>query len=388
METVLLIMKYYSRLDPHAPFPKFDYQIQALESMGKKVSYLMIENQKIYFCNNNSRDLILEYKLSGVPGLSNLDVYNSIYKAIVKILEKGHSFDLIYIRYMPVTYLFKKALKEMKNAKCKVVVEMPTFPVLKEIGKEKRVLRKLFFKLSKKYFDSLVNYIDLFTLIGEESSHYLSRPAINIENGISLDKISRRIPKFIENEIHILCLANMAKWHGYDRLIEGLNIYYAKEQKTKVILHIVGSDADGSKIVWNKLSKSYKLDEYVLFEGPKYGQDLNWYFDACQIAIGSIGLHRIGYNSAATLKVREYMARGIPFVLSAADQSINKKDIFYWKVSEDDTPIDIESLISYILDIKDWNLVGDEMREYAANKMTWEGQFLKVFSYFLKKECL
>lgn len=61
MKSVFLIMKYYSKLDNHTPFPKFDYLIEAIESMGINVNYLMIENNKIYFCNNNSREFILEF---------------------------------------------------------------------------------------------------------------------------------------------------------------------------------------------------------------------------------------------------------------------------------------------------------------------------------------
>ena len=386
MKSVFLIMKYYSKIDNHTPFPKFDYQIEAIESMGINVNYLMIENNKIYFCNNNSREFILEFKSTNIPGISILEVYNNIYKAVIEVFNRGYSFDLAYIRYMPVTYQYKKALKKMKAASCNIVVEMSTHPITKEISEEKRILRRLFFKTSKLYFDKLGKYVDLFSLIGEESNQYLNRPAINIENGISLDMIPKRTPRFRTDEIHILCLANMAKWHGYDRLIEGLKIYYENRRDLKVIVHIVGSDGDGSGIEWEKLTKTYQLSEYINFEGPKYGDELNWYFDNCQIAVGSIGLHRIGYKSAATLKVREYMARGIPFILSATDQSINNSDIFCLKVPEDDTPVNIEALISEMNAIKDWNQIGIKMRDYAAENMTWNKQFLKIFSYFLRKD--
>lgn len=386
MKTIFLIMKYYSKLDSHTPFPKFDYQIEALVSMEIEVSYLMIENHKIYICNNDSREFILEFKPINIPVISVLTVYHNIYKAAIEVFKKGYSFDLVYIRYMPITHLFKKALKKMKDAKCRIVVEIPTHPIQKEINEEKRISRRVFFKMSKLYFDTLGKYIDLFALIGEESSQYLNKPAINIENGISLSMIPKRTPKFTTDEIHILCLANMAKWHGYDRLIEGLKIYYDNRNDLRVILYIVGSDGDGSGNKWREMAKTYKLEEYIHFEGPKYGKELNWYFDNCQLAVGSIGLHRIGYKSAATLKVREYMARGVPFILSATDQSINKDDIFYLEVPEDDTPINIEVLISEILAIKDWNQISNKMRDYVAENMTWNRQFLKIFSYFLRKD--
>ena len=57
----------------------------------------------------------------------------------------------------------------------------------------------------------------------------------------------------------------------------------------------------------------------------------------CMIAVilqvGSLGLHRIGLTEASTLKVREYWARGIPFLLSYEDTDhleTPEMSPFYW----------------------------------------------------------
>ncbi|WP_130805812.1 glycosyltransferase [Senegalia massiliensis] len=378
MKRIFMLMKYY--LDPNTDshFPKFDYQIETLEKMDYEVYYLGIEKNNIYLCNGTNKEFICSYYNTKIQSLKTIFIYNSLYKATIKVIEKGLNFDIAYIRYMPVSWNFKKALVKLKNIMCKMVVEIPTYPIEKEINLESRFIRKIYFKISHKYFVNQSHHIDLFALIGEKSSYFAGRPAINIENGISLKDIPLRNPNFKKDDIHILCLANMAKWHGYDRLIEGLRLYKNNSNKISVTIHLVGSDADGSMRQWRELVKNYQLENNVIFEGPKHGSDLDWYFDRCQVAVGSLGLHRIGYSSAATLKVREYMSRGIPFILSGYDQSITDQEDFYIKVPEDDSPIKIDTIISKIIDINNWNILGNNMRKYAEDNMSWKNQFIKI----------
>lgn len=373
-----MLMKYYLNSNGKSSFPKFNYQIEALREMGYQVYYLGIEKNNIYLCNGIDKEFVCNFNNTKIQSLRTILIYDSLYKAVIKVFDKGLNFDISYIRYMPVSWSFKKALSKINKALCKIVIEIPTYPIEKEISLESRFIRKQYFKISHRYFVHQSHYVDLFALIGEKSSGFAGKPALNIENGISLKDIPLRNPSFKQDDIHILCLANMAKWHGYDRLIEGLRMYINTGNNIKVAIHLVGSDADGSLNEWKKLVKDYRLENYVFFEGPKYGKELDWYFDKCQVAVGSLGLHRIGYNTAATLKVREYMARGIPFILSGGDQSITGKENFYIKVPEDDTPIVIESLITKIINIDDWNLVGSKMRKYAEENMSWKKQFTKI----------
>ncbi len=187
-----------------------------------------------------------------------------------------------------------------------------------------------------------------------------------------------RESKFINEEIHLLGLANMAKWHGYDRVIEGLRQYKKNSGNKEVIFHLVGPDGDGSLKEWMTLTRKYKLEKNVIFEGPKFNRELDYFFNKCNLAIGSIGLHRTGYESATTLKVREYMARGIPFLMSASDQAIESDNRFCVIIPADDSPVNIELIIRYVENIRDWEYLSKSMREYANDNMTWEKQFRKI----------
>lgn len=371
-------MKYYIDPKESNPFPKFDHQISALESMGFDVYYLGIKHEHIYLCHKNKKEFIYELYQSKLPGASSLIIYDTLYKATRKIFREN-TFDLAYIRAMPTVPSYAKALKLIKKSNTKIVIEIPTYPFDKEVDEEKRLFRKLYFKLSNRYFIKTSKYVDLFVLIGDYSDKFADKPAINIENGIFINNIPIRSIKHNYREIHLLGLANMAKWHGYDRVIEGLRQYKKNGGNKKVVLHLVGPDGDGSLDEWRILTKKYKLEDNVIFEGPKFDKELDWYLDNCQIAIGSIGIHRINFNSTSALKLRDYMARGIPFIMSATNQEVKFNKKFCITVPADDSPIDIDAIIDYVEDITEWEELSKSMRKYANKNMTWEKQFAKIF---------
>ena len=201
-------MKYYIGEGNDYKFPKFDYQIEALKSMGFEVYFLGFKSNEIYLCNNSKTELVLKYNNHI---LSRLSLYHALYKAAQIVFTTKINFECAYIRSMPLTPAYYRLLKKIKSNYCKIIVEIPTFPIEKEIITEKSFLRKKYFFLSLKFLMKISYLVDLFVLIGQESSYFASRPAVNIENGISLKKIPIRTPiKNSDNELHILGLANMA----------------------------------------------------------------------------------------------------------------------------------------------------------------------------------
>jgi hypothetical protein len=77
-------------------------------------------------------------------------------------------------------------------------------------------------------------------------------------------------------------------------------------------LHAVGVDAEIGNL--KKLTKTLELSELVIFHGPKHGEELDNLFEERHVAIGNLGFHREALRAAATIKVREYCARGILFL--------------------------------------------------------------------------
>ena len=179
-----------------------------------------------------------------------------------------------------------------------------------------------------------------------------------------------------DNDLHLIGVASMAYWHGYDRVIEGLHNYYlnGEHDKKKVFFHIAGDSSNAESLRCKELVKKYNLDGYVTFYGRKSGTELDMIFNKADIAVGSLACHRISIKNVRSLKNREYCARGIPFFYSEIDEDFEGKD-FVFKVSATDDLIDIEQVVNFTEGNK-FDPV--QIRRYAFENLTWDKQFQAV----------
>jgi len=166
----------------------------------------------------------------------------------------------------------------------------------------------------------------------------------------------------------------MNHYHGYDRLIEGLIDYYEKNvPKKKVRIIMVGNGPMKEK--WIKLAVEGNVKDFVDFVGEKSSEELTSYFENAHIAVGSLGLHRVGLHEISTLKTKEYCARGIPFVCSNKEVGFPEDFPFMIKISPDETPINIQYLIdSYEKINKLYPNYIKDMRLFAEQHLDWKQQ--------------
>jgi len=115
----------------------------------------------------------------------------------------------------------------------------------------------------------------------------------------------------------------------------------------------------------------------VIFHSRKHAEELDGLFEETHIAIGGLGYHRISLRSAAALKVREYCARGMPFVISYNDLDFPDDFPYMLKVPADESPVDIEQILRFYDRIKEREFV-KEMREYAEKNLSWEAKLKPV----------
>jgi len=126
------------------------------------------------------------------------------------------------------------------------------------------------------------------------------------------------------------------------------------------------------------LTKELNLEKYVIFHGTKTGEDLDKVVDECDIAFGSLGLHRI-LTDASTLKAREYCARGIPFVMASYDQDFSEAFPFVYRIPKDETPVDVSQVIKWYENlIKEHPKYSMEMRRYAEENLSWDAKMKPV----------
>ncbi|MCQ2451093.1 MAG: glycosyltransferase, partial [Clostridia bacterium] len=282
-----------------------------------------------------------------------------------------------YIRYPLADFAFMKMLKKLQKI-CKVVVEIPTYPYDKQnkelqgvFSKYKIVSDKILRKYLKKY-----NFV--FSVLDDEKSVF-GVPCINISNGIDVDAINYIGDKITYGkDINLIAVALVQNDHGYDRIIEGLNIYYKNKQSDQpnVYFNIVGNGPAIPNL--KELTEKYNLSDYVVFHGAKYGEELDKLFCNNNLAASILGGHRSGFKKTSVLKSREYCARGIPFIKSLPDDDFPNELDFCKTLPSDDSPIDINEIIDFYEYVKNKKNVSYEMREYAKENLTWEKQLKKV----------
>jgi glycosyltransferase involved in cell wall biosynthesis len=289
--------------------------------------------------------------------------------------------DFVYIRKgavldRSVLNLVKKV--KLLNPKIKIILEMPTYPYIDEFPwfikwdiwlKEKIATSKL-----KKYIDCIVTYSD--------DSEIFGIPCLNISNAYDF----KQIPHYSENEedaIHLIAVASLTFYHGYDRVIEGMKNYYQSgkaSQEVKFTLIGDGPVLEG----YRKLVEEYQLVDKISLVGRKKQSELAPYFNQADIGVDSLGRHRSGVVYNSSLKGKEYLAKGLPIV-SGVKTDLDDRDFpYYLRVSADDTPLDISEIIKFYYDIMKNKTKQDlalEIFLYGKNNFSFDKTFKSVIDF-------
>lgn len=377
--SVLFVVKYTDIIQDNLK-KKFHGQMSALCALGYKVDYFEWIGDAIVlktFGENECVEILHVHRAK----LTNEQYYHSIflpdlYRASIQALKKK-DYTFVYMRHMP---FLPPAIKMAKlaHSKSKLIIEIPTYPIEKEKILNGGIIRNVGTFISNAMRKRVYRHVDLFAAIGENTGGVAyGRPAVNISNGIDVGATEKRVPSISPEEINILLLASMCTWHGFDRLIAGLSDYNKKE---KIILHFVGNEGDGSLEKWKLMARKCEKGE-IVFHGSLFGKRLNDMVNSCDIAIGSLGLYRNGIYEAGTLKAREYMSRGLPFVYAGKDFDIPNEFPYALEVPNDDTPIDIDQIVEFAHKVSTDSCCVDIMRQYAVETMSWESQLKKVIVY-------
>jgi glycosyltransferase involved in cell wall biosynthesis len=201
-------------------------------------------------------------------------------------------------------------------------------------------------------------------------------------NGIDVKKYTVRQPLLDKpEEIKILFVGGGFKTHGLHRLLKSIAEYYKREDKQahEVILKIAG---DSHEMSFNKkLAVQLGIQQHVIFLGHCEGETLNKLFNWADVAVGSLGLHRIGLKHSSTLKAREYFSRGIPFFWSTKDKDLLDDNPYILKLEANENTFNMQDVIDFALKTREMHIHFIEMRTYAESNLDWSHKMenLKLF---------
>ncbi|QAY66763.1 glycosyltransferase [Paenibacillus protaetiae] len=269
------------------------------------------------------------------------------------------SADSVYIRNIqPITLDVVKFIKFISKSNHKIYWEIPTYSK----NKEKELS---FNNFMHKYISTyLTGNVAIAAEEGLNKKGY-----IFTTNGVNSKNIRMKRNADHQN-FNLVCVATFDYWHGYDRLIEGLNNYYKNNNNYRTVsLHMVGN---GNLQPLKDLVEKHNLGKYVTFHGVLVGEKLDDLFDQMDIAVGNLGFHRVGVYADTSIKIREYCARGIPFVTALKDSDFPSEFIYRKKVPADESAIDIVSIIEFYDKLNQSQDYSNVMRLFACNNLSWE----------------
>ena len=369
----ILFLVYHGFSDESGISKKIHYQVKGLRQNGHEVHLCYYDfDPRGHRCRYVGNKVIADYgtgALAAIRSRTQLDcIYN--YCAV-------NAIEMVYARsFMNASPILVRLFDKLNKRGIKCITEIPTYPYDSEFKgyplkyKIPLYIDKLFRKALAKKMEAIVTFSNEETIFGKRT--------ICISNGIDLDSIPIHNPKK-QNDIHLIAVAEIHYWHGFDRLVAGMGEYYKlNPDARKVFFHVVGWEDDrgttsNGYLTVEQTAKKYNIGQYVVNHGKLFGDKLNEVFNQCVFAIGSLGRHRSGITNIKTLKNREYAARGIPFIYSETDNDFEDKP-YIIKAPADESPINIRQIIDFI-DTHDVNPT--EIRN-TVEHLSWRFQMEKV----------
>ena len=366
MKTLFLIFHGFDKANGISK--KIHYQVKALKDCGLDVrlSYYDVTpyNQRRWMIDD---EVIADFG----TGLT-AKVWKRVYYSPIIDYVRREEIKLIYIRSFHNANPFTiRLVKRLKRIGAKVVMEIPTYPYDQEYitpsMKFHLAIDRCFRRTLAKSLDGIVTFSNVKEIFGGRT--------ICISNGIDFEAIPlKRKCNDNQQELHLIGVAEVHYWHGFDRIVRGLAEYYRTNPEYKVYFHIVGPlSGERERIEILPVIRYNQLEPYVLLHGPLHGEELDAQFEEADFAIGSLGRHRSGITYIKTLKNREYAARGFAFTYSETDEDFDSMP-YVLKIPADESPVDIQKLINFHHTL---HLTPKEIRE-SVRPLSWKAQMQKV----------
>lgn len=397
----ILFLVYHGFSEVSGISKKIRYQVKGLKECGHDVRLCYYDfSADGHRCRYIDGRVLKDYGMGKWAALRQRFDYNSI---LDYCLSEGIEF--VYARsFQNANPLLINFFSQLKRHGIKAVTEIPTYPYDGEFAgatlknKVGLFIDRLFRNRLSAQMEAMVTFSDAKTIFGQRT--------INISNGVDFDSIPLHRPAAsCGSDLHIIGVAEVHFWHGFDRMIAGLGEYYGYSQspgcspcensgnslssetihssslpsKRNIVFHIVGGIWSGD-LVDNKhapgiqtLIDKYRLQDHVVLHGQLFGEELDKVFNQCQFAVGSLGRHRSGITVIKTLKNREYATRGIPFIYSETDSDFDFQP-YVIKAPADESPVDVESILRFA---DGCSLPPADIRK-TVEHLTWQKQMQKV----------
>ena len=370
-----ILFLVYHGFSPHSGISKkIHYQVKGLKENGHDVRLCYYDiNSEGHRCRYVDSEILKDYGTGSWAAIKQRLDYNCIYDYCLR--EK---IELVYARcFQNANPWLINFFKKLRKAGIHAVTEIPTYPYDQEFigySKQERLklrIDQLFRHRLYRQMDALVTFSDAERIFGQRT--------IRISNGVDFDSIPLHEPLTMNHELHLIGVAEVHSWHGFDRVMTGIGEYYSQNQmannhKPDVYFHVVGGVHPSQMTnCFQPIIEKYHLQDKIIFHGQLFGDALTDVFNQCLFAIGSLGRHRSGITVIKTLKNREYATRGIPFIYSETDSDFDRQS-YVLKAPADESPINIQGIINFL---DTFTMQPTEIRR-TVEHLSWRIQMYRV----------
>jgi hypothetical protein len=144
-------------------------------------------------------------------------------------------------------------------------------------------------------------------------------------------------------------------WHGIEIIL-----VLAERTKEELEFHVIGEHFKDKQNLPNNLKS------YGYLETEEY-RDL---IANCDIGIGTLALNNAGIEEASPLKVREYVAAGLPIIIGYNDTAFIGKELPKWVLqlpsSTSELLKDIGEIVRFCIDNKDFVVPKEEAKSFFS----------------------
>ena len=307
-----------------------------------------------------------------------------------ELLETIKDPCFVYIRRENADRKYLSFLREIKNRypECKILIEIYTYPY--DIDAYFRDALSAFraFPVYVKdlvYRHRMKGIVDRFVTYSNDDKIFGIK-TIKTINGYDFSQIRPNVVKDAvgEKEINLISVSFMQNHHGFERIIEGLAEYYkTNAANRRIVFHIVGDGLVVDK--YKKLVHRRHLEPYVIFYGKKLGDELESIYKKADIGVCSFGMYKLGIDYASSLKIPEYLAKGLPIMAGSKISMMNDENIQYClEFRNDRSKVDMTRVVQFYDEIysgKDRADVIEEIHQYAKQHFDENRTFRPILDY-------
>jgi len=344
---------------------KIKHQARAAFELGLDMDFLTIIDGKEVI-ENNYREI--NFNKTGTLAANRKLRFYRIYKTI-----DFDYYDVLIIRYPHADI---SGLLVNKKYGHKIISEHHTDEEseLKLIKNHDQLY--LEYQYSRKYLKNILGVIGVTKEISKiqfEKSNNLYR---TIGNGVLVDNIAFTQFALFDGEVlNIAFVASSfkAKWRGLDLIFKAFQGY---NENIKIVLKLIGHISED---IQTEAKKINTLNKKVLIEyyGALKGKLLDKHLSECTIAFSNLALFRKNITEGSTLKAREYLARGLPFVYGYYDFDIDETLPYVKRVNLQTENLNLVEIIEFAKNLK--LEYSELMRKDAYDKIDYKKKIQSMY---------